>query len=229
MSIDSIKNSYKEAMSCNACFKNSELIRGKVKRAQPRWIGEDYFKANKKICVLLINPGDVGQKSKFLQQQASIEFENLIEGFHEGTVSWEEVMLFILKDMPNWGQGSKYIKLYFEHLKLPIKEIAFLNVMLCSANKLDPRGEPKNYYGQQTMSQCFQLHTKGIMEALDPDICILSGTAVWEFARRNNLESFFPNCEFKYIGHYAARGHDWNKAVNTAHVISNELQLCPVV
>ena len=44
MSIDSIKNSYKEAMSCNACFKNSELIRGKVKREQPRWIGEDYFK-----------------------------------------------------------------------------------------------------------------------------------------------------------------------------------------
>ena len=117
MSIEVIKNKYKRAMDCNSCFGNNLISRGKVKRAQPRWIGEDYFKANRKICVLLINPGDVGQKSKLLQQQASIEFENLIEGFHEGTVSWEEIMLFILKDMPNWGQGSKYIKLYIEHLK----------------------------------------------------------------------------------------------------------------
>jgi len=228
MSIDNIKKSYKEAISCNSCFESTGLIRGKVKKAQPRWVGEDYFSSNKKICILMINPGDVGPKAKFAQQQSSSNFEDLIERFNEGSVSWEEVMLFILSDMPNWGQGGKYNKLYFDHLKLPLREIAFLNVMLCSARKKDPRGEFQNYYSQQTMRNCFANHTQNLLEDLNPDVCILSGTAVWEFARRANLNFLFPNCEFKELGHYAARGNDWNRAVETAHLISHELQLLPV-
>ena len=211
-------------MNCNSCFTYSDLFRGKVKKAQPRWIGEDYFKAEQRICVLMINPGDVGPKAKYSQIKSSNEFESLIEGYRDDLVSWEDLMLFILMDMPNWGQGGKYMKLYFDHLKLSLKEIAFLNVMLCSANKLDPRGEPRNYYSQQTMRNCFDLHTCNMLQDLNPDICIMSGTAVWEFARRNDLRSLFPDCEFKELGHYAARGSDWSNAVSRAHEISQELK-----
>ena len=225
MSIDSLKSCYKKATECNSCFENPELVRGKVKKPQPRWVGEDYFSSDKRICILMINPGDVGPKSKLDQQQSSSEFENLINRFSEGLVSWEEIMFFILSDMPNWGQGGKYNKLYFDHLKLPLKEIAFLNVMLCSARKKDPRGKFQNYYSQHTMQNCFSNHTRNLLEKLNPNICILSGTAVWEFARRSNLSSIFTNCKFKSLGHYAARGEDWNRAVETAHVISRELHL----
>ena len=222
--IEEMKKKYEQAISCDACFIGSKLSRGKVTRAQPRWIGEDYFQAEQKICVLTINPGDVGPKAKYSQIKSSNEFESLIEGFKDDLVSWEDLMLFILMDMHNWGQGSKYMKLYFDHLKLPLKEIAFLNTMLCSAKKLDPRGQYKNYYSQQTMRNCFDLHTHSMLKQLNPDVCILSGTAVWEFARRNDLRSLFPNCEFKELGHYAARGNDWNKAVERAKDISLELQ-----
>jgi hypothetical protein len=223
--MNTLKGDYKRAINCKSCFENTELVRGKVKKAQPRWVGEDYFLSNKKICILMISPGDVGPKTRFARQQASSDFENLIQGLEEGSASWEEAMLFILNDMPNWGQGGKYNKLYFDHLKLPLKEIAFLNVMLCSARKKDPRGKFQNYYSQQTMRNCFINHTHNLLKDLDPDICILSGTAVWEFAKRANLNFLFPDCEFKELGHYAARGNDWNKVVKTAHVISSELQL----
>ena len=222
--IEEMKKKYEQAISCDSCFTGTKLSRGKVSRAQPRWIGENYFQAEKKICVLMINPGDVGPKAKYSQIKSSKEFESLIEGFKDDLVSWEDLMIFILMDMHNWGQGGKYMKLYFDHLKLPLKEIAFLNIMLCSAKKLDPRGQYKNFYNQQTMRNCFNLHTHSMLEQLNPDVCILSGTAVWEFARRNDLRSLFPNCEFKELGHYAARGNDWNKAVEKAKDISLELQ-----
>ena len=227
--IEEMKKKYEQAISCDACFIGSKLSRGKVTRAQPRWIGEDYFQAEQKICVLTINPGDVGPKAKYSQIKSSNEFESLIEGFKDDLVSWEDLMLFILMDMHNWGQGSKYMKLYFDHLKLPLKEIAFLNTMLCSAKKLDPRGQYKNYYSQQTMRNCFDLHTHSMLKQLNPDVCILSGTAVWEFARRNDLRSLFPNCEFKELGHYAARGNDWNNTVKRAQNMSVELQTSPMI
>ena len=224
-----LQKKYKKAIECNACFENTELLRGKIKKAQPRWVGEDYFASQQKVCVLMINPGDVCPKAKYAQQRSSSELEGLIEGFRDGFVSWEDLMFFILMDMPNWGQGGKYMKLYFDHLKLPLKQIAFLNVMLCSAKKLDPRGEPKNYYSQQTMRNCFDLHTCNLLEILNPDVCILSGTAVWEFARRNNLVSRFPNSKFKELGHYAARGNDWNNTVKRAQNMSVELQTSPMI
>jgi len=219
-----LKEQYKKAIDCNDCFKNLDIKRGKVESAQPRWIGENYFNARQKICILMINPGDVGPKAEYSQIKSSNEFQALIEGFKDDLVSWDDLMHFILMDMHHWGQGGKYMKLYFDHLKLPLKEIAFLNTMLCSAKKLDPRGQYKNFYNQQTMRNCFDLHTYSMLEQLNPDVCILSGTAVWKFAKSNDLRSLFPNCEFKELGHYAARGNDWNKTVDRAKDISLELQ-----
>ena len=52
MLINTLQTKYKKAISCNSCFENTELARGKVRKAQPRWVGEDYFLSDKKICVL---------------------------------------------------------------------------------------------------------------------------------------------------------------------------------
>ena len=93
-----LEKQYKEAIKCNLCFKNTDLYRGTVKKAQPRWIGEDYFTSQHKVCVLMINPGDVGPKAKYSQIKSSNEFESLIEGFKDDLVSWDDLMHFILMD-----------------------------------------------------------------------------------------------------------------------------------
>ncbi len=222
--MENLKEFYKKAIDCNHCFENLDIERGIVKASQPRWIGENYFQAEKRICILMINPGDVGPKDEYSQIKSSNEFQSLIEGFKDDIVSWEDLMFFILRDMPNWGVGGKYMKLYFDHLGLALKDSAFLNIMLCSAKKLDRNGQMKNFYNQQTMQNCFELHTLSMLTELNPDVCILSGTTVWEFASRSNLRSLFPKCKFEELNHYAARGHHWYRAIDKAKIISNDLQ-----
>ena len=60
--MENLKEQYKKAIDCNNCFNNLDIKRGKVRAAQPRWIGENYFDAKQRICILMINPGDVGPK-----------------------------------------------------------------------------------------------------------------------------------------------------------------------
>ena len=214
---------YKQAMSCNFCFNHQLIQRGSVIKAQPRWIGSEYFSSDEKVCVLTINPGDVGPKNNTLKLQSSNYLNKLINLFQNDQSSWIELMNFIEEDMPNWGKGNKYMRLYFDCLGLKPNKSAFLNIMLCSAKRKNSRGELKNYYSQRTMQNCFNLHTKQLLESLDPDIVILSGKFVHEFAERNNFSELFPSIVFKLLGHYAARGHHWDMAVKDAKRISQEI------
>ena len=218
-----LKSSYKQAMSCNFCFKHQLIQHGSVIKAQPRWIGSEYFSSDERVCVLTINPGDIGPKSNILKLKSSDYLNELIELFQNDQLSWIELMKFLEKDMPNWGVGNKYMRLYFDYLGLKPNKSAFLNIMLCSAKKKNSRGQFLNYYSQRTMQNCFNLHTKKILEALDPNIVILSGKFVHEFAERNNFSELFPSIVFKFLGHYAARGVHWNTAVNDAKRISQEI------
>ena len=97
--MENLKEQYKKAIDCNNCFNNLDIQRGKVKAAQPRWIGENYFDAKQRICILMINPGDVGPKAEYSQIKSSNEFQSLIEGFKDDIVSWEDLMFFILREL----------------------------------------------------------------------------------------------------------------------------------
>ena len=135
MGLEKIKQSFREATKCSACFENKRLKRGIISIAQPRWIGKKYFEADQKICVLMINPGNLGKKNELSKLSTSKEFQALIDSYTKREASWEELMDFVLMDMPNWGGGGKYMSLYFDYLKLRCEEVAFLNLMLCSADK----------------------------------------------------------------------------------------------
>ena len=147
----------------------------------------------------------------------------MIDSYTKREASWEELMDFVLMDMPNWGVGGKYMSLYFDYLKLRCEEVAFLNLMLCSADKRTKNGKITAGYNQKTMGTCFSRYTFDMLGALNPDICILSGVHVWGFAKKNHFQSLFPNCEFIELYHYAARGKKLRDAQSMAQDISKRL------
>lgn len=59
-----VQKIYQDAIKCNDCFDNKDygLQRGLISKAQPRWIGKDYFASNKRVVMVAINPGNVGKK-----------------------------------------------------------------------------------------------------------------------------------------------------------------------
>ena len=107
------------------------------------------------------------EKNNILKLQSSNYLNKLINLFQNDQSSWIELMNFIEEDMPNWGKGNKYMRLYFDCLGLKPNKSAFLNIMLCSAKRKNSRGELKNYYSQRTMQNCFNLHTKQLLESLE--------------------------------------------------------------
>lgn len=199
---------YKEATKCNSCFEKKEfkMARGKVRKAQPRWIGKDYFSADLKICVMLINPGNVGPKGTQVKIKASRDFDSVIKKFGKGTASWNDVMSFIVKDMKNWDEG-RYWHFYFKLMKLPINQVAMMNMMLCSATKVN---QNQNYYTTDSLRNCYVRHTKKLITKLDPDFLILSGTKVTTALKlfRQDLLNTLPNCEIIDFYHCSPRIKD---------------------
>ena len=87
--MENLKEHYKKAIDCNNCFNNLDIQRGKVKAAQPRWIGENYFDAKQRICILMINPGDVGPKAEYSQIKSSNELILLNLNFFKSIIIFE--------------------------------------------------------------------------------------------------------------------------------------------
>ena len=218
-------DTYKEATKCNSCFENKELkmVRGKVRKAQPRWVGKNYFSSDLRICLMLINPGNVGSGKGQAKIETSRKFDNTIKQFGKGTESWRDVMSFIHKDMENWGEG-RYWHFYFEKMKLNIDEVAMMNMMLCSATEVNKN---KNYYTSSSLRNCYALHTKKLITELDPDFLILSGTNVTSALKpfRQDLEKILPKCEFIDTFHYRPQlKADWPKADKAAENVGNYLK-----
>ena len=218
-------NTYKQATQCNSCFENKEfkMERGRVRKAQPRWIGKNYFSSDLRICLMLINPGNVGPRKGQAKIEASKKFGNAIKKFGKDVKSWRDVMSFIHNDMKNWGEG-RYWHFYFEKMKLNIDEVAMMNMMLCSATELNKNG---NHYTSDSLRNCYALHTKKLITELDPDFLILSGTKVTSALKpfRQDLEKILPKCEFIDTFHYRPQlTRDWPKADKAAENVGNYLK-----
>ena len=222
--LSSIQNIYQQAVGCDDCFvKDSyKMTRGKISKAQPRWIGKNYFSSKKRVCVMAINPGNVGNRSSYGQRHAAEEFQNHIENFANDQNSWSEMMRFIENDMHNWG-GGRYKKFYFDLMGLDLNEVAMMNMMLCSATNKNGKG---NNYSKDTLMNCYERFTKRILIELNPNFIILSGTLVQNAMKKftKSLLEVLPNTEIINTFHYRPQlQRDWEKADKDAEHINNYL------
>lgn len=236
---------FSEAASCEACFDGSLSVdHSNVTGGQPRWIGEDYWQANKRVLFILVNPGS-GVKTPpdrwhpMLAQLSDPQDERRVAAWHEAQQINDEYM-------PVWG---KWEDLYFEATGLASRkdQVAFLNVALCGAY---PPGKTKNKVSGKSLTRCYEKHSRSLLEILAPDICILSGSAVTGFflkqrelealraekgaSRRLHSSDFkvekfgeLPDAcrdtRFYFMGHYAARYPDDEKAFQDAAIIKREI------
>lgn len=219
--MDFFSNNY----SCRKCFNNPSITKkGKefevadVKGPQPRWIGKNYFRANKKVCVMLINPGS-GDKTPE-NDWSPLKLLSYTDLLKEKEQAWEELMKTNEKGMPTWDNWKLY---YLNSLGLEkrIDDVSFMNMMLCAS-----RG---NSYSDQSLQLCFSTQSNKLLQLLSPDILIFSGGMVLknmlnkftslkdmrikssdnsreiEFSKvkkvvTNNLKK---DCRYFYMGHYS--------------------------
>ena len=219
-----VQEIYKSAIKCNDCFANNKygIQRGLVSKAQPRWIGKNYFSSNKKVVMVAINPGNVGKKSSYDKIKAAEDFQDKIMKFWRDNSKWDELMLFIDEDMENWGNG-RYKKFYFDLMKLKIDEVALMNMMLCSAT---PVGGTRNAYSKQTLENCYNRYTRKIIIELNPEFIILSGTLVNNAMKKfkDELLKDLPNTQIINTFHYRPQNpNDWARADEDAIQVSKLL------
>ena len=200
-----IIETYQRASKCNQCFDevDTNLSRGLIPYAQPRWIGNQYFSAQTRVCILAINPGNVGTNNNRIT--ASNKFTKAIKSLQINTKAWDTVMDFISRDMPFWGRG-RYYDYYFKRMGLDPDKTALMNMMLCSSQS--------NSYSSLSLSNCFKKYTLSLLKELNPDVLILSGTKTISVFDKfsENISSMLPEMEIIKCFHYAARGRDRIKA-----------------
>lgn len=219
-----VQKIYQDAIKCNDCFDSKDygLQRGLISKAQPRWIGKDYFASNKRVVMVAINPGNVGKKSAYEKINAAKEFQEKIIQFSEDTSKWNDLMAFIKHDMENWGNG-RYKKFYFDIMKLKFDEVALMNMMLCSAM---PIGGSGNAYSKQTLENCYNRFTRQIIIELNPKFIILSGTLVQNVMKKfkESLLIDLPETEIINTFHYRPQNpNDWERADQDAFKVSKQL------
>ena len=181
-----IIKTYQEASKCNQCFDelDTNLSRGLIPYAQPRWIGNQYFNAHTRVCILAINPSNVGTNNNRIN--ASNKFTKAIKSLQINTKAWDSVMNFISRDMPFWGRG-RYYDFYFKRMGLDTDKTALMNMMLCSSES--------NSYSSLSLSNCFKKYTLSILQELNPDVLILSGTKIISLfpgSRLSELKTLLP-------------------------------------
>lgn len=204
---------YQRASKCNQCFDelDTDLSRGLIPYAQPRWIGNQYFNAHTRVCILAINPGKVGTNNNRIN--ASNKFTKAIKSLQKNTGAWDSVMDFISRDMPFWGRG-RYYDFYFKRMGLDPDKTALMNMMLCSSES--------NSYSSLSLSNCFKKYTLSILQELNPDLLIVSGSKTSSVFSKfsEDIGSQLPNMEIIKCFHYAARGGDRIRA----NIMANEIK-----
>ena len=139
---------------------------------QPRWVGENYFKAKQKVCFVLINPGS-GDKTPD-EEWSSLPNLSLDKDMTTRNNSWDNLMRTNDEGMKKWGSWkSLYIDAFgFEN---NLDEICFTNWMLCAAKYKNAAGDFKNAYNRQSINTCFSNVSSKVFSILSPDVVIFSG------------------------------------------------------
>ena len=237
-------NFFAENYSCRKCFDNPNIqLSGKpfnladVPGPQPRWLGENYFSAHKKICIMLINPGS-GDKTPE-NEWASLKKLHQAGNQDSRERHWRELMNTNEVGMPKWGAWEK---LYFDSLRMRdrIDSIAFMNMMLCASKG--------NKYNKHSLDLCFSSQSKKLLKLLSPDILIFSGYQTIANAMKKSItlsgmrniagtssreikpmlikndikDCLSKNTKFYFMGHYAyIKKQDHEDAAIIASSIAN--------
>jgi len=192
--MDTIANLYHQASHCRVCFDEQTALKAPIiNLAQPRWIGSRYYEAKPRIVFVTLNPG-AGDPSK---DAGNCEAQQVLVGFREGNVTFEEVLAFQRQHMESWGRPTgRFLEFYLYNLGLNLNKVAFLNIALCAT-----RG---NHCPRKMLEQCFKKYTKAILQKLNPDLVILCGVKSRRF--ESEISALFQDAKIEYMLHHAHRG-----------------------
>jgi len=179
--LEYFENICKEAVKCRDCFSDDylDVRESQVNLAQPRYIGPDYFQADFRVLILMINPG---------QGEDPITLD-LLEQYSSGKKTLDAIFAHQSQAMEHWNRG-KLKRFYFEKIGLIKEATAFANISWCATEG--------NTYPKRMLERCFGKFTKPLVNTLDPDLILLSGAATYPFDRFGNIKTI-------KILHYAHR------------------------
>ena len=226
MTLDVIGNIYREATRCRICFESGCAYSGNVcvKLAQPRPVGQRYFSARRRVLVVLVNPGAVGEKDR----GSADKLTSLLERFRDGQIEFAGVNDHLTADMVSWGirrsvqdRLRSFCRFYFEDMGLDPEQTAFVNIGLCGAKK-QKNGKEENAYPPCLLRNCFAKYSSRLISAFDPELCVVSGTPVWDYA--DPISNLLPNAVVCRANHYAFRTADKENALASAAEVKRRLQ-----
>jgi hypothetical protein len=168
---------------------DGNLQRPLVDRAQPRWIGPGYLNSTPRIVFMMLNPG--GGESR--HDTADARLRDLLHRFASGEDTLNAIMDHQRADFPNWGRG-RFLQ-FLDLAGLNLEKIVLMNIAWCATSM--------NKYPASMLRNCFQRHTQSALSALEPDVVILSGTAIHTYAQR--VHAALPNAKVISTLHYANR------------------------
>jgi len=179
---------FQTAVKCSACFESTSLRRSVIDLPQPRLIGQSYWSCEKRVLILLINPGSGAAR----RDNADLAHRNLIALFRSGTGSIDEIFRHQRDDIANWG---RFVSFFINRLGLNLSELALANIAWC--------GTDGNRYPLTMLERCFDRYTSALIRALKPNVILLSGTRVHRF--QETLRAIAPNARLVLVPHYAHR------------------------
>lgn len=190
----------RDATQCRRCFQPESgygLSAPLIDIAQPRLVGSRYPESNPRIVIIAINPGAGGGK----HDAANTRSRDLIRLFRSGEGELEAVFDHQRREMRNWDSYSGGFEHFYTEglgLGLSIEDLAFVNLAWCATLG--------NKYPTTMLRECIGRHTAPLLEILEPDVMLLSGTKTW--GMRGELGAICNDALLVEIPHYAYRAKD---------------------
>lgn len=191
--IDSAAKHYERAMPCNTCFAaGNSLIRPTVSLPQPRWIGPAYETSTPRVAIVALNPG-AGSSTNVA---ANASLLAMLRNYRDGRAEFSEVMTMQAEQMPGWGNSpGRFTGFYRRITERELNQLAFVNLALCATKG--------NEYPTTLLATCLRDHTSKPLQALKPDVLLLSGSGVHRY--ENSIQRLLPEAEVILTFHYAHR------------------------
>ena len=165
---------------------------------QFRPVGSRFYAGG--VVFAQINPGHIGSLTQIEIEQRYKTQSSQQRALHKQKVTSELISLQNAysknPSSANWNQlnsaynnavckvwgwpPGKYMNTIEKH-GVKIKEVALINLAQCPV--------PKDKYKKQNFSNCWQLHTNRLLEALKPKLIVAQGKAALNFLQKQTLKS----------------------------------------
>ena len=162
---------YRAAMGCRKCFKRGYVQPAFINLPSPRWIGPDYWSSSQKILLLLVNPGAGNSRTA---RKGNEDLKKTLVDYKNGKVGLLQLLQDQKKRIEKWGvPPGRFCQFYIDGLGLKLETIAVANIASCS--------DALNKHPPEMLKLCFDLHTSKLIEAISPDVILLSGGSTHHF------------------------------------------------